>query len=313
MELGDALKDIYSNLTINNNKYLLGCLLDRCSDTFENKDYAVLYYKINKEFDMYNIMKQNGVYKGVTELKNRYSKLGFKVSKEEYDYIIASLKYVFTGEKPKKRTENASNSTNDRNINNTNNKEGNAVNNGNNIKRRTQSTTVLINQSNNSINKTNNIISQFDICIKANDLQIIRDKNISYYPINRKLKLSNGILSGTLDNDFILNLVDDYITIGKIKSLSGDVYIDSIKAEMINIDILSGDVHIGRGVNVSILNVKSSSGNVFIDGAKIHKLRINTTSGNINVNSLLIDELMWGTTCGDINLFLRPSAKILSC
>ena len=114
MELGDALKDIYSNLTISNNKYLLGCLLDRCSDTFENKDYAVLYYKINKEFDMYNIMKQKGVYKGVAELKNRYSKLAFKVSKEEYDYINSYLKYVFTGEKPKKKAENTSNSTNDR-------------------------------------------------------------------------------------------------------------------------------------------------------------------------------------------------------
>ena len=63
--LSDALKKIYeSNSNISGN-VLLGNLLDLCYDSFENKKYAMLYYKVNKEFDMYSIVELNGVEHGI--------------------------------------------------------------------------------------------------------------------------------------------------------------------------------------------------------------------------------------------------------
>ena len=132
MKLEEALVSIYANrkkdIELTDVFLLYSKISDMCSDSYENKEEARLYFSLLNRINLFDCFFNKGIKKGISYLKSKYSDLSGYFSISEYkkmiDYTLISLgsSFRFPSKenkqvKPSKKTNIPVNNSNKRNIN----------------------------------------------------------------------------------------------------------------------------------------------------------------------------------------------------
>lgn len=280
MELKKALKRIYSQNQKIDDSFDLGLLLDYCSDKPINREYAILYWKINKLFNIYNIFDSLGIKDGYKHLDAKYNTLEFKIEKKDYSYILDSVAYLFD-ENIKVEIENSIKAKNVINAN-PNNKQ------------------VQICK-----------VDKLDIKLSTSDLNLSNNPNLPLYPTFRGLNLIDGILFGDPNDDVVLNLTKEEIKEGYIDSSTGDITIDYINIKKLEISSSTGDVYIGSNVIIKDLIINTSTGDITINNANIANIDVNSSTGSISIKNKNANIINANSNIGDISIIAET--KNIKC
>lgn len=255
MKLGEALCKIYStNIKKINDFILLSNLLDLCYDTYENKEYAKLYCNIHKQFDMFFILKNLGLERGIDELLDRYKFVFKEVNKKDYQYLVDAIIEAFN--------ENIKNHPDDTlDLNDL-------------IK-------IDLSMTSNNLLISNNIDE-----MKISGLCSIKGVLFGDPKDDINLDLSDCDLKECYLNSNSGNIIIEYLNTEYLntKAKSGNVILDGVNAKNVSIEVASGNVIINN-CKVDKIIVISSTGNITINSNEINEINTKSDVGNIIISS----------------------------
>lgn len=244
--------------------------MDYCSDKIINREYAKLFWKINKMINIYNTFTDKGVKNGYKELEDRFSSLGLKINKKDYLYILDSVAYLFDNNKTEENITNVL--TNVKNF----------------IPRNIQDERCKVNK--------------LDIKLTTNDIHLSDDSFLPIYPVNESFNLIKGILFGDPENDVVLNLTNENLKEAYIDSSVGTVTIDYIKVKRLEITTSTGDVYINLQSIIDELIINTSAGDINIANAKIRKINVSSDTSDIVIDNQYADDIVAKSEIGDIKI-----------
>ena len=284
MELKVALQKIYLKNQKLDDSVGLGLLLDYCSDKSINRDYAKLFWKINKEVNIYDIFLSLGIKDGYKKLEDKLKSFEFNINKNDYLYILDSVAYLFD-ERSNDVKKSIVTTKNVRNI----------------ISKKKESQQSIQSQK----------VDVIDIKLTTNNLRLVDNNNIPLYPSFIGVNLINGILLGDPTDDVELNLTKEDLKEGYIVSNSGDIIIDYIKIKNLDISVEAGDVFIGPDAIIDDLKVSSIIGDITITNANINKIDVCSVIGDISINNKYVNTIIANSEMGDISI--NANTKNIRC
>ena len=159
-------------------------------------------------------------------------------------------------------------------------------------------------------------ITSLDFTDISNDVRIVSSRDsmlrITYYETD-KIYYSSNAAGGTLTVKYHSN-AKWYDNIGIfINSQDTTVVIEVPEGfDNIGVQTTSGDIHFDSVSGLSLLKIKSTSGDVTLTSASIPSLDIRTTSGDIEAESLETEDAYIASTSGDVEVqsLSSPTAEI---
>ena len=120
---------------------------------------------------------------------------------------------------------------------------------------------------------------------------------------------SNIILS-TIADDIYIKLGKDAVEEIRAESVSGSIYVNDAKLDILDLTTVSGDIEISATEIEKDLTLSSTSGSIDVNGTSSNKLYASVKSGDLDITDSNADNLILTAISGDMDIMDTDAEEV---